>query len=57
MNRRKIIEKLIRMTYDSLESHLKLTHTKECEVCDDLNFHRKCVVEYAHMIKLLTDLY
>lgn len=50
----KKIERLIRLTWSSLESHLQYTHKKTSEGC---GFHKKCVKDYAETIKLLTELY
>jgi len=53
INKEKHIEALIRLTYDSLQSHLKYTHISTSEGKD---FHKKCVKDYALMINLLSDL-
>lgn len=53
-NRAKLLEKLIRMVWASLESHLEWTHAKSSE---GQKFHIDCTAEYAEMIKILTDLY
>ena len=47
------IERAIRLTWGSLESHLDATHN----VSDEHDFHRKCVQEYAEVIKILSELY
>ena len=55
------IVKAIRLTWSSLESHLKWTyapidkHCREVEE-EDNDFHKKCVKEYAEIIKILSDL-
>jgi hypothetical protein len=54
MNKKQIIERLIRLTFDSLESHLPYTHQKSAE---GRAFHTKCVQEYSEMIYLLSKLY
>ncbi len=53
-NRAKKIEQAIKLTYDSLQSHLKYTHAHSSE---GQKFHIKCVKEYAEVIKLLSELY
>ena len=50
----KKIERAIKLVYDSLESHLKYTHIKTSE---GILFHKKCVAEYAEIIKILSELY
>lgn len=52
--RAKKLERLIRLTWSSLESHLKWTHQKTSE---GITFHKKCVKDYSETIKLLSDLY
>lgn len=52
-SREKKIERAIRLTWDSLESHLKYTHVSTSE---GYNFHIKCVKEYAEVIKILSEL-
>jgi len=53
-SREKKIERAIKLTYDSLQSHLKYTHIKTSE---GIVFHKKCIVEYAEIIKILSELY
>lgn len=57
--RAKKVEQAIRLAYGSLETHLRYTHGKL--VTHDRNethaFHKRCVTEYATLIKLLTELY
>ena len=64
MSKEEKIEKIIQITFDSLDSHLPYTYdqqkcdnckTKFCP-CDDTKFHKKCVKEYAEVIKLASDL-
>lgn len=43
----------MRLTWDSLQSHLDGTYLKSPE---GIAFHRKCVKEYAEMIQLLATL-
>lgn len=54
MKRAKTIEEAIRLVWDSLESHLKWTHT---ESTDGVRFHKTCIKEYARLIELLSELY
>ena len=55
--RAKTIEKIIALVYDSLESHLCYTYESDEGVKASKRFHKKCVKEYAEIIKLLTQLY
>ena len=48
------VERAIRLAYDSLQSHLQWTHKRSKE---GTNFHKRCVKEYAEIIKLLSELY
>lgn len=50
----KKIERLIRLVWSSLESHLKYTHSNTSE---GQKFHIDCIKEYAEQIKLLSELY
>lgn len=59
------IAKAIRIVWDSLDSHLddtfnpiypKLKEKKAKEHIGSQDFHRKCVREYATVIKTLADL-
>lgn len=52
-NKAKTIERLMRLTYSSLESHLSATYLK---TPDGIAFHKQCVREYAEMIQLLAKL-
>ena len=49
----KKIEKALRLTWDSLQSHLKYTRIKTTE---GIGFHKKCVKEYAETLKILSEL-
>lgn len=49
-----MLERLIRLVWDSLESHLPYTYEHSSEGKD---FHIKCVMEYSEMIYLLSKLY
>lgn len=50
----KIIERLMRLTYSSLESHLRYTHIKTPE---GVSFHKRCVKDYAETMYLISKLY
>lgn len=52
--RAKRIKRAIKLVFDSLESHLRYTHLNTEE---GKKFHKKCVDEYATVIKLLAKLY
>ena len=52
--RAKIIEKIIRQAWSSLESHLKYTHSHTSE---GQKFHKDCVKEYVEIIKNASELY
>ncbi len=52
-SKEKKIEKAIRLTWDSLQSHLKYTQIKTSE---GIKFHKSCVKEYAETLKILADL-
>ena len=53
----KEIEKAIRLTWSSLESHLLYTHSGKLIRDEDREFHKQCVQEYADIIKVLSQLY
>ncbi len=57
--RAKKIDESIRLVWDSLESHLQYTHGEEELMLRDEthNFHKKCVRQYATILKNLTELY
>lgn len=57
--RAKKIEEAIKLTYDSLQSHLPYTHEEPDMTSRDETkaFHRKAVKEYARLITILTELY
>ena len=48
------IDKAIRLTFDSLQSHLRYTYIKTSE---GTKFHKDCVKEYAAIIQILSELY
>lgn len=52
--RAKIVERVIRQSWSSLESHLKYTHSHTSE---GQNFHKKCVKEYVEIISDASKLY
>lgn len=58
-DRDRIIERLMRLTWESLESHLKWTYApKEDMSSKETNaFHRKCVKDYAETMHLISQLY
>jgi hypothetical protein len=47
------IEEAIRLTWSSLESHLRYTYAKSAE---GTRFHKKCTQEYARVIEILSGL-
>lgn len=51
--KQKKIERAIRLSWESLESHLKYTHVKTTEGCE---FHIKCVRDYSELISILSSL-
>jgi hypothetical protein len=54
IKRAKIIEKIIRQAWSSLESHLEYTYIKTPE---KEKFHKDCVKEYIDIIKNASELY
>ena len=58
--RAQMVEKIIRLSYDSLDTHLPYTHDcKDGDLIRDetLEFHKQCVREYAQIIYLASRLY
>jgi heme-degrading monooxygenase HmoA len=59
--RAKKIDEAIRLTWSSLESHLKWTHHRlpknNVDKGESNGFHRNCVKEYARTIQILSELY
>ena len=53
-SRERKIEEAIKLTYDSLLSHLRYTYIATSE---GVKFHKDCVKEYATTIKILSELY
>lgn len=49
--RAKSVEKIIRLSWDSLESHLKYTHIKTTE---GTKFHREAIKQY---LDIMTEAY
>jgi hypothetical protein len=56
-NNDKIIEKIIKLTWSSLDSHLEWTYAKELGKGETNTFHRRCVRDYAETMYLVTQLY
>jgi len=52
--RAKSVEKIIRLAWDSLESHLKYTHIKTTE---GEKFHRDAIRDYTKIIEEAQKLY
>lgn len=52
-HKEKKIERALRLTMSSLESHLKYTHAHSSE---GKTFHKKCVREYGEVINILSEL-
>ena len=52
--RAKIVAKIIRQAWSSLDSHLKYTHSHTSE---GQQFHKNCVREYVEIIKDASELY
>ncbi len=53
--RAKAVDKAIRLTWESLESHLHWTRHKDKQTGS--GFHKNCVKDYAKTIKLISKLY
>lgn len=52
-----MIEKAIRIVWASLDTHLPATRGKIIKDVGGHAFHKKCVKEYADVIKILSELY
>lgn len=50
------VERVIRLAWSSLESHLSYA-TGRIKHIDKPVFHRKCVKEYAEIIQIVSELY
>lgn len=58
--RAQMVDKIIRLSYDSLSTHLQYTHNnKPGDLIRDetIEFHILCVKEYAQIIYLASKLY
>lgn len=53
-HRAKLVKKIIRLAYDSLDSHLDYTHIKTSEGAD---FHKNAIKDYVEIIKTATELW
>jgi len=53
-DRAKSVEKIMRLAWDSLETHLRYTHIKTTE---GANFHKKTIKEYIEIISEASKLY
>lgn len=51
-----VVDELIRGIYSSLESHLSFMHADGLTEPEGNDFHKTCVVEYAHLITLAVKL-
>jgi len=51
------VEAAMRLTWDSLRSHLKYTYANRLPQKETKVWHKKCVKEYSEIIKLLSELY
>lgn len=58
LKRKRDIVMAIRIVYDSLETHLddSVKNAKNWKIVGSAHFQRKCVKEYAFVIKVLSDL-
>lgn len=52
--RAKEVEKIIRLAWDSLQSHLPYTRLKSSE---GVRFHKLCIRQYAEIIQSASKLY
>jgi hypothetical protein len=52
-NKEKKIERALRLTWDSLQSHLEYTYKKSWE---GKQFHKKAVKDYSEIISILSEL-
>ena len=59
--REQLIERGIRLTWESLESHLLYTHKKltpqEIKQGETHKFHKGCVRDYAETLLIFSELY
>ena len=54
--RAQAIEKIMRLAWDSLQSHLRYTYEKDGN-WNGQGFHRKCVKEYLEMMNEVVKLF
>lgn len=54
MSRAETIEQIMKLVWDSLDSHLQYTYRKHR---DGTDFHIKCVKEYVEIMRLVATLY
>lgn len=52
--RAKRVEKIVRLSWDSLQSHLYWTHTKSSE---GTKFHKQAILQYVEIIEEATKLW
>lgn len=52
--RAQAVEKIMRLAWDSLQSHLKYTHEQDK---DGKAFHKKCVKEYLEIMQEASKLW
>lgn len=57
IKRAKVIRKLMRGVWDSLDSHLPYAYAKNMEAPNTNKFNQDCVKEYSKMLVLLSTLY
>lgn len=55
--RAKKVEKIIRLTWDSLKSHLAWCYKKKVKKNGGQKFHNKCVKEYCKTLSTTAKLY
>lgn len=55
--RARLVERGVVLAISSLKSHLPHTHGETHESQGDNEFHKKCIQEYAELIKILSELY
>lgn len=56
-DRAKSIEAAVKIATSSMLSHLPFTYGKQTSRRESTAFHKRCVKEYADLIKRLSDLY
>jgi ppGpp synthetase/RelA/SpoT-type nucleotidyltranferase len=55
--RAKVIRRLMRNVWGSLDSHLKYTYKKGLPKEESNEFHKQCIREYSQAIKDISELY